>query len=186
MTSQNQIVNFIKMIGDDPNRPGLIGTPKRIIKMYKEIFRGYDPKQCPVITIFKNHKDGIKTTGILRDTGYFFSHCEHHCVPFFGTFYYGYIPDKFVMGASKISRMVDYHAAKLQVAERLCFDVVEAIEEKVKPKGSILIMNARHLCKEMRGVKKFNSPYEVTEARGYFLENKDGCKDEFLSRIPKG
>ena len=69
------------------------------------------------------------------------------------------------------------------MAERLCYDIIEEIEKQVNPKGSILIMNARHLCKEMRGVKKFNSPYETNEVRGFFLENKDGCKDEFLSRI---
>lgn len=181
--AEDAIIRIIEMIGDDPNRPGLIDTPKRITKMYKEIFRGYDENQKPKITIFENHKDGIRSAGILRDSGYFFSFCEHHILPFFGHYWFGYIPDKLIMGASKIARLVDYYSAKLQVAERLCYDIIEEIEKQVNPKGSILIMNARHLCKEMRGVKKFNSPYETNEVRGFFLENKDGCKDEFLSRI---
>ena len=182
---ENTIIKIIQFIGENPNRPGLIDTPKRIIKMYEEIFRGYNEKQKPLITIFENHKDGVRSTGILRDNGYFFSFCEHHMLPFFGNYWYGYIPDKLIMGASKIARTVDYYAAKLQIAERLCYDIIEEIEEQIKPKGSILIMNARHLCKEMRGVKKINSPYEVSEVRGVFLKNIGNCKNEFLSRITK-
>ena len=182
-TVEDTIIRIIELIGDDPNRAGLKDTPKRISKMYREVFRGYDKGKKPIITIFENHTDGIRSNGILRDNGYFFSFCEHHMLPFFGHYWFGYIPDEFIMGASKIARVIDYHAAKLQVAERLCYDVIEEIEKTVKPKGSILIMNARHLCKEMRGVKKFNSPYEVDEVRGCFLENKDQCKNEFLLRI---
>lgn len=184
-SGEDAIVRIIELINDDPNRPGLKDTPKRILKMYQEIFRGYDPKQKPLITVFKNHDDGIRTKGILKDSGYFFSFCEHHMLPFFGNYWFGYIPDKLVMGASKIGRIIDYYSAKLQVAERLCYDIIEEIEEQVRPKGSILIMEARHLCKEMRGVKKFNSPYEVNEVRGVFLENEFECKNEFLSRISK-
>ncbi|MBU0777724.1 GTP cyclohydrolase I FolE [Patescibacteria group bacterium] len=180
------LVRFFGFIGEDPNRNGLKGTPNRITKMFQEVFRGYDEAQKPEITVFENHEDGIRSTGILRDSGYFFSFCEHHMLPFFGTYQFGYIPDELVVGASKIARTVDYYAARLQIAERLCYDVIEEIEKQVHPKGSILIMSARHLCKEMRGVKKFNSPYEVDEVRGYFDKNKDGCKDEFLSRINKG
>ena len=180
---ETKIFEIIKLIGDDPNRPGLIDTPKRVAKMYEENFRGYDIKQKPSLTVFENHRDGIRSTGILKDHGYFFSCCEHHNLPFFGHYWFGYIPDKLVMGASKIARIIDFYAAKLQIAERLCYDVIEEIEEQVKPKGSILIMSARHLCKEMRGVKKNCAPYEVDEARGVLLTNKDGCKDEFLSRI---
>ena len=109
--------------------------------------------------------------------------CEHHGIPFLGDYYYGYIPDKTIIGASKIGRVVDYFSARMQIAERLCADVVGYIEEKLHPLGSILIMNGRHLCKEMRGLKKHNSPFEVIEARGILLSNKDGCKDEFMSRI---
>jgi len=180
------LVRFFGFIGEDPNRNGLKGTPNRITKMFQEVFRGYDEAQKPEITVFENHEDGIRSTGILRDSGYFFSFCEHHMLPFFGTYQFGYIPDELVVGASKIARTVDYYAARLQIAERLCYDVIEEIEKQAHPKGSILIMSARHLCKEMRGVKKFNSPYEVDEVRGYFDKNKDGCKDEFLSRINKG
>lgn len=170
-------------IGENPNRVGLLETPKRIAKMYTEVFRGYDENQKPNITVFPNGTDGVYYNEMIIDNGYYFSHCEHHGVPFFGSYHFAYIPDKLIVGASKIARVVDYYAAKLQIAERLCQDVVSCLWEATKPQGMILIMEGRHLCKEMRGVQKINSPFEVICAKGLFLSNSDGCKDEFLSRV---
>lgn len=170
-------------IGEDANRVGLLETPKRIAKMYTEIFRGYDKDECPNVTVFPNGTDGVHYNSMIIDSGYYFSHCEHHGVPFFGTYHFAYIPSELIVGASKIARVVDYYAAKLQIAERLCQDVVNCLEEATKPKGIILIMEGRHLCKEMRGVRKINSPFEVIDARGMFDGNVDGCKDEFIARI---
>jgi len=149
--------------------------------MYQEVFAGYDDTQHPEITLFTLKRPG----NLIIDKGYFYSHCEHHILPFFGDYYFGYIPDKLIMGASKIGRVVDYYSARLQIAEELCAVIVDCIEAKVKPKGVILIMTGRHLCKEMRGLKKHNSPFEVIEARGCLLVNKSGCKDEFMARIGK-
>lgn len=183
-SSEDLVVRILQYIGEDPNRTGLKDTPKRVVKMWNEIFRGYDKAQKPKITAFANDgSDGFKYDTMLRDEGYFFSHCEHHVVPFFGQYYFAYIPDKLLIGASKIGRTIDYFSARLQIAERLVGDVVDYLDSKVQSKGMILVMTARHLCKEMRGVKKFNSPFEATAVKGYFAENKDGCKDEFISRI---
>jgi GTP cyclohydrolase I len=165
-------------IGDDPYREGLVDTPKRVAKMYSEVFAAYRVAPPPV-TVFKNKRPG----GLIIDKGYFFSYCEHHVVPFFGSFHFGYIADELIVGASKIARVVDHFSAKLQIAEDLCAEVVDFLEEALQPKGSILLMSGRHLCKEMRGVKKYDSPFEVIEARGILLANKDGCKDEFMARI---
>ena len=170
-------------IGEDPNRVGLKDTPKRIAKMYTQIFRGYDTECRPNITVFPNGTDGVYYNSMIIDKGYYYSQCEHHAVSFFGNYFFAYIPGDTLIGASKIARVVDYYSAKLQIAERLCQDVVNCLYEALNPKGMILIMEGRHLCKEMRGVQKYDAPFEVIEARGYFLENKDGCKDEFLSRI---
>jgi len=170
-------------IGEDPNRVGLLDTPNRIAKMYEEIFRGYDENQKPNITVFPNGQDGVHYNSMIIDSGYYFSHCEHHLATFFGTYHFAYIPDKLIVGASKIGRVVDYYAAKMQIAERLCQDVVNCLESATRPKGIILIMEGRHLCKEMRGLKKINSPFEVIEARGLFASNDQDCKNEFLSRI---
>ena len=177
----DDITRILEYIGENPTREGLIDTPKRVVDMYDEIFRGYKDEP-PKITCFERKKPG----SLILDKGYFFSMCEHHMLPFFGEYYFGYIPRQneiAEIGASKIARTVDYYAARLQTAERLCSQVLERIEEVASPIGSILIMSARHLCKEMRGVKKYNSPFETIEARGVLLENSNGCKDEFLSRI---
>jgi len=139
----------------------------------------------PKITVFPNGQDGIVYNEMLIDNGYFFSFCEHHMVPFFGDYYFAYIPDKLIVGASKIARVIDYYAGRLQVAERLVNDVVDCFEEILQPRGLVLVMKARHLCKEMRGIKKVNSPFEAIAVRGCFMDNDRGCKDEFLSRIRK-
>ncbi len=182
---ENNITRIIQYIGDNPDRIGLKDTPKRVAKMYKEFFAGYDPSRMPNLTVFPNGQDGVQYDEMLRDQGYFFSFCEHHIVPFFGEYYFAYIPDKLILGASKIARLVDYYAGRLQIAERLTHDIAGHLEKILQPKGLILIMKARHLCKEMRGVKKWDSPYEAIAVRGCFLENKNNCKMEFLARLPR-
>jgi GTP cyclohydrolase I len=180
---ENLIRELLQEIGENPDRVGLRDTPRRVAKMYQEIFRGYDPNQCPEITMFPNGEDGIVVNSMIIDQSYCFSCCEHHVIPFISNYFYGYVPDQYVIGASKISRVVDFFSARLQVQERLGIQVVNCIEEKAHPLGQILVIRGRHLCKEMRGAKKFNSPFETIEARGIFLTNKDGCKDEFMARI---
>jgi len=167
-------------IGENPDREGLKETPKRIAKMYTEIFRGYDEKSKPVVTIFPNNEDGVNYSGMICDKGYFFSHCEHHNATFIGNYFFAYVPNEKIIGLSKISRIVDFFAAKLQIQERLTKEIVDYIEKVVKPKGIILVMKARHLCKEMRGVKKINSEMTTSEVRGLFDVNKDNIKGEFF------
>lgn len=185
ISNEELIKLMLERIGENPKREGLVDTPRRVVDMWKEIYQGYDENNFPEVTIFENGKDGILYDDMIIDTGYFFSHCEHHIVPFFGSYHFGYIPGSYILGASKISRVIDFYSSKLQVAERLVYDVVSYFEETLHPKGLILIMKGRHLCKEMRGVKKHNSPFEVVSARGLFRENTSGCKDEFLSRIQR-
>lgn len=183
---EDNITRILQCIGEDPNRAGLIDTPKRVAKMYKDFFAGYDLDRIPKIMTVKNGEDGVIYNEMLIDEGYFFSFCEHHVIPFFGQYYYGYIPNELIMGASKIGRTIDYYAGRLQIAERLVNQVVNRIDEIVKPNGQVLVMKARHLCKEMRGLKKWNSPFEAIAVRGCFENNLNGCKDEFMSRIQGG
>lgn len=180
---QKLVTRMLEYIGENPNRAGLINTPKRVVKMWGEIFGGIDKKNRPRIQTVPNGEDGVTYDEMLRDTGYFYSCCEHHLIPFFGDYYFGYIPDTTILGASKIGRLVDYYAARPQIAERLVNQVINDIEQEIKPLGSILIMKARHLCKEMRGLRKHNSPYEAIATRGYFRYNRNQCKDEFLARV---
>jgi GTP cyclohydrolase I len=175
---EEHIRSILTEIGEDPHRQGLKDTPKRVAKMYTEIFRRYH-NTPPKLTAFSDETP----RGLIMDSGYYFSMCEHHMIPFFGFYYFGYIPDQAYIGASKIGRTVDHFAARLQTAECLVREILDHIEEGIHPLGSILLMNGRHLCKEMRGLRKWNSPFEVIEARGILLQNKDGCKDEFIARL---
>lgn len=167
-------------LGENVNRPGLLETPKRIAKMYQEMFRGYDLNQKPSLTVFDNDDDGIKYNQIIVDKGKFYSQCEHHLVPFFGHYYFGYVPGKKVVGLSKIARLVDYYSAKLQVQERLGEEIVDEVQKVLQPKGIILILKAQHLCKQMRGVRK-EGEMITSIVKGAFDEQN--ARQEFLKLI---
>lgn len=169
-------------IGENPNREGLLDTPKRIAKMYQELFRGYVGIEKPNITIFENGKDGIIYDQMIFDSGTFTSFCEHHALPFFGTYYFAYMPDKKILGLSKVARVVDYSAARFQIQERLVKDIVDELWNACEPKGMALVMKARHMCKEIRGVKKVGGEMITTELRGVFREKID-VRNEFYNLI---
>lgn len=151
---QESIVNILKAIGEDPEREGLKDTPKRIERMMQELFRGYDPAQKPKVTTFSNDSH---TTEMVFDTGDYYSICEHHMLPFFGQYYFAYIPsaEGRILGISKIARVVGYCAARLQLQERLARDIVEMLNEALDGKagGFAIMLNGMHMCKTMRGVK---------------------------------
>ncbi len=180
---------ILKELGENINRDGLIDTPKRIANMYEEIFVGYDNFKKPKITIFNNGCDGIYYDQMITDEGDFFSHCEHHCVPFFGRYYFAYIPHPKgkILGLSKVARVVDYFSAKLQIQERLTNDIVEYIwnelskNTKFKPLGMALIMKGEHLCKTMRGAKK-KGIMTTSVMKGGFQTNFQ-TREEFLNLI---
>ena len=159
-TAENHIKELLEYIGEDPNRKGLKGTPDRIIRMWKEIFRGYDPSQKPKITTFDNNDDGIVYDNMVIDQGDFHSNCEHHCVWFWGKYWFAYIPNPKgkILGISKIGRVVDYCSARLQIQERLVHDIVDMLKEALgseyPPLGIALVMKGHHSCKEFRGAKK--------------------------------
>lgn len=157
---EGAVRTILRCIGENPDRPGLIGTPDRIARMLQEITRGYDREQHPKVTTFANGIDGLTYDNMVVDTGTFYSLCEHHMMPFFGRYVFAYIPNPKgkILGLSKIGRVVDYHAARLQVQERLVADIVEDIAgvlgTEYPPLGIALMMQGEHLCKTMRGVKK--------------------------------
>jgi len=179
---QEAVKIIFKEIGENPDREGLLETPKRISNMYKELFRGYDESKKPKVTTFSNNNDGISYDQMIIDTGYFFSFCEHHMIPFFGEYYFAYIPNKKVIGLSKIARLIDYYSAKLQIQERLVKEVVDEIEKICEPLGIALVMKGRHLCKEMRGVKKYNGVMMTSDMRGVFRE-QSSTRQEFFNLI---
>lgn len=180
---------LLTSIGEDPSRPGLVGTPDRIVRMWREIFRGYDPAQHPRVTTFDNGVDGLTYDNMVVDTGNFYSMCEHHMMPFFGKYVFAYIPNPKgkILGLSKIGRVVDYYSARLQVQERLVADIVEDIAgvlgKDYPPLGIALMMQGEHLCKTMRGVKK---PGLMSACRleGIFKENS-AARAEFFATANK-
>ena len=181
--------DMIILIGDNPNREGLKDTPERVAKMWKEIFRGYNINEMPKITTFNNGKDEIIYDEMVGDIGTFFSHCEHHMVPFFGKYYFAYIPhpNGKLIGLSKVARVIDYFAAKLQIQERLTHEVVEflwnklAIPRNRAPLAMGLVIEAEHLCKTMRGVKKKGN-MRTTKLIGTF-KTDTAARAEFLDWV---
>ena len=158
--AEQHIRELLEYIGENPDREGLKGTPERIVRMWKEIYRGYDLTQKPKITVFKNGNDGLVYDNMVIDSGSFNSKCEHHARTFWGKYWFAYIPNPNgkILGISKIGRVVDYCSAKLQIQERLVHDIVQMIKETLNdenpPLWIALVMKAHHGCKEFRGVKK--------------------------------
>ena len=161
-TRETAVKELLDTIGEDWNREGLVETPKRVAKMYEEIFGGYsiDPKELLEKTFSEdagiegtddqpNYQQGMV---IVRDIK-FYSHCEHHMVPFFGKAHIGYIPSNRVVGLSKLCRVVDAYARRLQIQERLTKQIADCIVDVLNPQGVMEVVEAEHLCMEMRGIK---------------------------------
>ena len=169
-------------IGEDPDREGLKGTPDRIRRMWQEIFRGYDPKQKPKITTFDND---MQSEDIVFDTGDYYSMCEHHMMPFFGKYYFAYIPspEGRILGISKIARVVGYCAARLQLQERLAREIMQTLSDALEGKhqGMAIVMKGTHLCKSMRGVKS-QGEMSVSVLTGIFKQDGE-ARREFYKLI---
>ena len=184
---EGHIREILRLIGEDPEREGLKGTPDRIARMFKEIFRGYKDEMKPKITTFNNGMDGLVCDSMVVDTGDFYSCCEHHMMPFFGRYWFAYIPNERgkILGISKIGRVVDYCAAKLQVQERLVHDVVDTLSQALgkenPPLGIAMVMEGTHLCKTMRGARK-NGKMVSSCLTGIFKEDM-ATRNEFLNIV---
>lgn len=180
--AEDAIRLLIRYIGENPERNGLVGTPDRITRMWREIFRGYDLSQKPKITTFPN-KEGIMD--LIFDSGDYYSMCEHHILPFFGKYYFAYVPSKNgrILGLSKIARVVGYCSAKLQLQERLAHEIIDMLSDALNGEamGFAIVMRGQHLCKTMRGVKN-NGRMSVAHFTGVFQLNKS-LRDEFYNLI---
>jgi len=159
------ITELLIAVGEDPTRDGLIDTPKRVARMYAEIFSGLrlDPEDVLTTTFDLAHDEMVLVSNIEL-----WSHCEHHLVPFFGRAHVGYIPSEGgkITGLSKLARLVDVYAKRPQVQERLTTEVADAIERILKPRGTIVVLEAEHLCMAMRGVRKPGAKTLTSAVRG--------------------
>ncbi len=177
---QELIRGLLLELGEDPNREGLDKTPERVAKALRFLTRGYseDPKALLNEALFTVSYDEMV---IIRDIDVF-SLCEHHMLPFYGKAHVAYLPNGKVVGLSKIPRLVDMYARRLQVQERLTVEIAEAIQETVKPRGVGVVIEAQHFCMMMRGVQKQNSVAVTSCMLGGFRDRQP-TREEFLSLI---
>jgi len=167
--------------GEYASREGLQETPGRVARMYDEIFGGYD--MSPEAILSKTFRDEEhKEMVIVKDID-FFSHCEHHMVPFIGKVHIAYIPNGNLVGLSKLARLVECYARRLQIQERMTSQIADAIEEQLKPIGVMVVIKAEHMCMAMRGVKKPGANTITSAVRGVFQDNTNVARAEFLSLI---
>lgn len=170
---------MLRLIGEDPDREGLLETPARVVRMFEEIFAGYsvDPGDVLGVTFDEQHEELV----IVKDIVYY-SQCEHHLAPFFGKVHIGYLPSGKIVGLSKLARLVDAVTRRLQVQERITSQIADILEERLHPHGVMVVVEGEHLCMCARGVKKPGSKTVTSAIRGEFRESA-ALRDEFLQLI---
>lgn len=173
---------IIRLLGEDVNREGLIKTPERVAKAMATLTRGYDMNPEAIINSAK-FKEDYNQMVIVKDIQ-FYSLCEHHMLPFYGKAHVAYIPNGYITGLSKIARVVDVFSHRLQVQERMTTQIKECIQNALNPLGVMVVIEAKHMCMQMRGVEKQNSITTTSDISGAFNQSK--TREEFLSLISKG
>ncbi|HOG22091.1 MAG TPA: GTP cyclohydrolase I FolE [Flexilinea sp.] len=179
-TIRDAIEIILTQLGENPEREGLKATPIRVEKMYRETCSGYQQNLKEIVNgaVFHEKSNGMV---LVKDIE-FYSLCEHHMLPFFGMVHVAYLPDEKIIGLSKIPRIVDMYARRLQVQERLTTQIMEAIEEILQPKGCGVLIEASHLCAMMRGVKKDQAKLITTNFSGLFLKD-ESIRSDFFNQV---
>jgi GTP cyclohydrolase IA len=172
---------MLQALGLDLLDPNLIGTDRRVAKMYLEMFQGLDQGAEPAVTMFPNDEGYAHM--VMEKQIPFYSMCAHHLVPFYGHAHIAYIPTDRIIGLSKFSRILEFYAKRPQLQERLTEQVVSFLVEKLAPQGAMVVIEARHLCVEMRGVKKPGAVTVTSAIRGVFHEK--AVREEFLDLLKK-
>ena len=161
---------LIEWVGDDPGREGLIDTPRRMVKAWEDLFRGYQLSAAEELGTVFEEGGGYGDVVLVRDIP-FFSHCEHHIVPIMGKAHIAYYPREGVVGLSKLARVVDIYARRLQTQENLTAEIVGAIETSLKPRGLAVLIEAEHMCMAMRGIQKQGVSTVTTGFTGLFKDD---------------
>ncbi len=178
---EDYVRNILQHMGEDPDREGLLKTPYRVARAFEYLTKGYqqDPKEVINGAVFT--EEDYSEMIVVKDID-FFSMCEHHILPFFGRANVAYIPDKQIVGISKIARLVDVYAQRLQVQERITTQVANTLMEELKPLGVGVIITAEHLCMRMRGVEKQNSIVTTSATLGAFRTHQE-TREEFITLV---
>ena len=170
--------HLLKSIGENPDREGLLETPSRMMKSYRHIFGGYGEDPAKILKCFK---EGSCDEMVILKNCEFYSTCEHHFLPFFGTVSIAYIPDGRVVGISKLARLVDCFARRLQIQERMTSQIADCIQDTLNAKGVYVVCEAEHLCMKSRGVAKQKTSMVTSAIRGMF--ERPEARAEFLSLL---
>lgn len=187
MTQVNQkqaeeaVRTLLKWVGEDPNREGLLDTPKRVAKSFKEFYEGYDVDPDEILQRTFSETGGYDEMIILKDIR-LESHCEHHMLPIIGKAHVAYLPDKRVVGISKLARIVDAYGKRLQIQEKLTAQIAESINKVLQPKGVAVVIEATHQCMSTRGVHKSGVIMKTSHMLGRFRNDKK-TRQEFIELI---
>ncbi|MCC6912267.1 MAG: GTP cyclohydrolase I FolE [Rhodospirillaceae bacterium] len=172
---------LIRWAGDDPDREGLEDTPKRVVKSYEEFYEGYQQDPEEILRRTFEETEGYDEMVVLKDIE-FHSHCEHHMVPITGKAYVAYLPDKRVVGISKLARVVEAYARRLQIQEKMTAQIANAINDVLKPRGVAVIVEAEHQCMTSRGVNKQGVAMVTSTMLGAFRDDPS-TRREFLAIV---
>ncbi|CAA7616520.1 GTP cyclohydrolase 1 [Magnetospirillum sp. LM-5] len=172
---------LLRWAGDDPDREGLVGTPERVVRAYEEFFEGYEQDPVEILQRTFEETDGYDEMVVLRDIR-LESHCEHHMVPIIGKAHVAYLPGRRVVGISKLARIVEVFAKRLQIQEKLTSQIANAINEVLQPKGVAVVIEAAHQCMTTRGVRKPGVTMVTSRMLGEFRDNP-ATRREFMSLI---
>ena len=182
--AEEAVRTLIRWAGDDPSREGLIETPDRVVRSYAEFFSGYDMDPENVLAKTFEESGGYDEMVLVRDIE-LESHCEHHMVPIIGRAHVAYIPANRVVGISKLARVVEIFAKRLQIQEKLTVDIASTIDKVLKPQGVAVVIEARHQCMTTRGVHKPGADTVTSQMLGVFRDDPS-TRREFLTMIRKG
>lgn len=177
--AEQAVRTLLRWAGDDPNREGLLGTPDRVVRAYEEFFQGYHEDPTEMLARTFEETEGYDEMVLLRDIP-FESHCEHHMVPILGTAHVAYLPDNRVVGISKLARVVEIFAKRLQIQEKMTAQIADAIQDALDPRGVAVVVSAQHQCMTTRGVKKPGVAMITSRMLGAFKEDRS-LKAEFLT-----
>lgn len=172
---------LLRWVGENPDREGLVNTPKRVVKAYEEMFCGYNLSPEQILGTVFDEVSGYNEPVLIKDIP-FYSHCEHHMVPIIGKAHIAYLPDGRVVGLSKIPRVVDVFAKRLQTQESITAQVADALYKFLKPRGVAVLIEAEHMCMAMRGVKKQGSTTITATYRGFYKDNVE-AQASFLKMV---
>ncbi|WP_208432705.1 GTP cyclohydrolase I FolE [Bartonella taylorii] len=177
------IRTLLLWVGENPNREGLLDTPRRVAKAYRELFIGYSKSVEEILGTVFEEVSGYNESIIIKDIS-FYSHCEHHMIPIVGRAHIGYLPDKKVVGLSKIARVVDVFSRRLQTQEAMTAQVARALEEHLEPRGVAVLIEAEHMCMAMRGIQKQGATTITTSFHGCYAKDQ-GIQAHFMTMVQR-